>query len=149
MIPARTVTVVHVVRRTLGALSVAAMLTACANDDATSASELVGRSFVSVDVVGRAIPGGGPLELTFPARERMVAFAGCNRFTGPADLSGGTVRTGRQSSTRVACPPPRSDADAWLTTLFSAAPRWHLDGENLTLTGDGVTVTLRERSARN
>lgn len=128
------------------ALAVTAVLCGCTGEGPGSPSELVGRRFVSVDIDGRPIPGGGPLDITFPADERLVASAGCNRFAGPADLSGGTIRSGRLSSTRAACPPPRDGADAWLGALFVGSPRWSLDDDQLTLTSATVTVTLAERT---
>jgi len=130
------------------AVAVGSSMCACSlSGPGNSPSDLVGRRYVSTSVEGRAIPGGGPLELSFPARERLAASAGCNRFTGTAELSGGVVRTGVLASTRMACPPPREGADAWLRELFSASPRWSSDGDVLTLTTSFVTVTLTDRAA--
>ncbi|WP_455901971.1 META domain-containing protein [Rhodococcus gordoniae] len=130
--------------RIVAVLALGAVLSGCGIGG--SPSDPIGRRYVSTEVTGRPIPGGGQLELSFPARERLAASAGCNRFTGTADLSGGRIRAGTLASTRMACPPPRDGADDWVRTLFASTPRWTLDGEALTLTTGSVTVTLTERT---
>ncbi|MCV7358304.1 META domain-containing protein [Mycolicibacterium fluoranthenivorans] len=60
------------------------------------------RPKVSVAVTGEQIPGNGPLTLSF-ADGRLSAFAGCNRGSGLADLSGGHLTT-RLATTMMACP---------------------------------------------
>jgi heat shock protein HslJ len=47
----------------------------------------------------------------------------------------------------MACPPPLDEADQWVQNLFAAQPRWHLDGDVLTLATDKLRVTLVEQSA--
>ncbi|MCD2116954.1 MULTISPECIES: META domain-containing protein [Rhodococcus] len=131
--------------RVVVVLALGALLSGC-GVFGSSPSDPIGRRYVSTEVEGQSIPGGGPLQLSFPARERVAASAGCNRFTGTADLSGGRIRAGTLASTRMACPPPRDGADDWVRTLFAGAPRWALDGEVLTLTTGAVTVTLTERT---
>ncbi|AHC25203.1 MULTISPECIES: META domain-containing protein [Mycobacteriaceae] len=104
-----------------------------------------GRTFVSVGVVGEPIPGGGPLTLEF-RDGHISAFAGCNRGSATADLSGGHLSTGELATTMMACPPPFSEADAWMTRLLQARPGWTLTDDDLTLTTAATTVTLRDKS---
>jgi heat shock protein HslJ len=103
-----------------------------------------GRTFVSVAVTGEQIPGNGPLTLSF-ADGRLSAFAGCNRGSGPADLSGGHLTT-RLATTMMACPAPLGDADAWMARFLAAGPAWSLNADTLTLSTDTATVTLRDKS---
>jgi heat shock protein HslJ len=129
-------------------LTLGGLLCACdTGATAPSASDLVGRDFVSTEVVGTPIPGGGPFTLAFPARERVAAYAGCNRMMGTADFSGGVVHADGLATTMMACPPPLDEADRWVQKLFAARPRWHLDGDVLTLATDNLRVTLVEQSA--
>ncbi|KWX22203.1 heat shock protein HslJ [Mycolicibacterium wolinskyi] len=102
-----------------------------------------GRTFVSVEVEGNQIPGGGPLTVVFDSGQ-ISTFAGCNHGSGPVDLSNGKVVT-ELASTMMACPPPLGDADAWMSQFFEAQPSWSLSGDTLTLKTDTATVTLRDK----
>ncbi|GAA5053714.1 META domain-containing protein [Nocardia callitridis] len=100
----------------------------------------VGRTFVSTEVDGAPIPGGGPLTLTFTA-DRVTADAGCNKHSGMVTLDDHKLRVSGLASTLMACPGDREGADEWLSGLLNADPGWHLDDARLTLTGnDGRTV---------
>ncbi|APE09864.1 META domain-containing protein [Rhodococcus pyridinivorans] len=134
--------------RVLALVSLAAVAAACSTDsdsaDGNSAEDLTGRTFVSTSVSGTQIPGAGPMVVAFPEDGRISATAGCNRFVGGVDLSEGRVKAPDLASTMMACLPEREGADAWLTTLFDAEPRWSLDGNTFTLTGDDITVSLQD-----
>jgi heat shock protein HslJ len=136
----------------LAALALAVVATACSSDDgadATSSStdptELTGRTFVSTEVTGTPIPGDGPLVVEFPEANTIAATAGCNRAVGAVDLSDGVVHADNLASTMMACAPPKDGADAWLSALFAGNPRWTVDGDVLTMTGDAVTVSLTDK----
>ena len=120
-------------------LAVAGCAPTAAADDPTPD----GRTFVSVDVVGEQIPGGGPLTLGF-AGGRLSAFAGCNHGSGPADLRDGHLTT-RLATTMMGCPPPLGDADGWMARFLEARPAWTLNADTLTLRTDAATVTLRDK----
>ncbi|WP_405138460.1 META domain-containing protein [Nocardia sp. NBC_01388] len=104
----------------------------------------MGRSFVSTQVKGTAIPGGGPLTLKF-ADGRVSAGAGCNTATGPVTLDGNTLEVGQMATTLMACPGDTAGADGWVDGLLRSAPSWKLAGPDLTITGNGITVTLQDR----
>jgi heat shock protein HslJ len=101
------------------------------------------RTFVSVAVDGEQIPGGGPLTLGF-ADGQISAYAGCNHGAGAVDLADGHLVT-RLAITNMACSPPVSDADGWMSRLLEADPAWALVDDTLTLTTDATTVTLRDK----
>ncbi|TCN57016.1 heat shock protein HslJ [Rhodococcus sp. SMB37] len=139
--------------RILGVLalcSVAVAVSACSATSSDpsgsgSADDLTGRTFVSTEVTGDAIPGGGPLVVEFPEPGRLAATAGCNRFAGGIELADGTLSAPNLASTMMACPPPADGADGWLSTLLSGSPQWSLDGDVLTLTGSATTVSLTDK----
>lgn len=139
----------HISRAAGLALFTALTLTACSNSavasDGPSNAELLGRTFVSTDVEGTAIPGGGPLTVAFPEPDRIAVHAGCNRATGSADLSGGTVDTGPLAMTMMACVGDAALSDQWMTGFFEENPRWSLDGNTLALRTAGATVTLLDK----
>ena len=137
----------------LAALALTVVATACGNDEgadattsATDPAALTGRTFVSTEVTGTPIPGDGPLVVEFPEAGRIAATAGCNRSVGAVDLADGVLRADRLASTLMSCPPPIDGADTWLSDLFAAQPRWHLDGDVLTLDGGDVSVSLLDRT---
>ncbi|MRH87448.1 META domain-containing protein [Nocardia sp. SYP-A9097] len=104
----------------------------------------MGRSFVSSEVKGTAIPGGGPLTMQF-RDGRVTASAGCNTATGPVTLDGGILKVGEMATTLMGCPGETAGADDWALGLLRSSPAWKLTGPDLTLTGNGSTVTMLDR----
>jgi heat shock protein HslJ len=103
-----------------------------------------GRTFVSVAVEGEPIPGDGPLTLSF-ADGQLSASAGCNHGSAAAHLADGHLMTTQLATTMIGCPPPRGDADGWMARFLAAGPAWTLTADDLTLTTDTTTVTLRDK----
>ncbi|AYF74489.1 META domain-containing protein [Nocardia yunnanensis] len=128
----------------LAAAAVAAGCSTGGGAPGTPATALMGHTFVSTGVSGTAIPGGGPLTLTF-TDGRLSATAGCNTATGPVDLQGNTLQVGELASTLMACPGDAAGADGWQDGLLRSQPTWTLAGDTLTLKGNGSTVTLVDR----
>lgn len=120
-------------------------VTACSDHSGANADNqtLNGRTFVSTEVEGEQIPGGGPLTVQFDGGQ-ISTFAGCNHGSGTADLSDGRIAT-QLASTMMACPRPVGDADQWMSRFFDAKPAWSLDGDTLVLTTDIATVTLQDK----
>lgn len=104
----------------------------------------MGRSFVSTKVEGLPIPGGGPLNLSF-AEQRITSNAGCNTATGPVNLEGHVLTVDQLATTLMGCPDERGQADGWQQGLLESKPSWKLDGDTLTLSGNGSTVTLLDK----
>ncbi len=123
------------------------MLAACSSADPAEPTPMA-RAFVSTAVQGTPIPGGGPLEVGF-ADEQISAYAGCNRASGPVDLSDGKLVTGDLATTMMACPGDRSGADAWVATLLNAQPAWALSGDTLTLRSGDQVISLLDREVAN
>ncbi|MEW2480705.1 META domain-containing protein [Mycobacterium sp. NPDC049093] len=115
----------------------------CSENAAADAADLNGRTFISQQVEGEQIPGGGPLTVGFEGKQ-ISTFAGCNHGSGSADLADGRITT-QLAMTMMACPPPVGDSDAWVSKLFGAKPTWSLSGDTLTLHTDAATVTLRDK----
>jgi heat shock protein HslJ len=79
----------------------------------------------------------------------LRAYAGCNRL-GAAVAAGdlladGTLWIGGFGGTAKGCRPPLLAQDEWLTTFLMSKPSWHLNGDQLTLTSAGTTITLLDR----
>ncbi|MEV6387907.1 META domain-containing protein [Nocardia xishanensis] len=121
---------------------------ACSGGDDTEPGEPgatpMGRTFLSTQVQGEPIPGGGPLSLRF-ADGKVIAYAGCNTISGAVTLDDHVLRTEELASTLIGCPGEAADADRWVDTLLTSAPTWKLDGDTLTLRNDEQTVTLLDK----
>ncbi|MGM7643616.1 META domain-containing protein [Nocardia sp. JW2] len=132
----------------LAALCVLAVAAgACSSGDSGDAPPKptpMGHTYLSTRVEGGAIPGGGPMTLTFD-NGRITANSGCNTSSGTVDLSDNVLRTSRLAGTLMGCPGERGQADAWQNSFLEASPTWRLDGDDLTLTGKDVTVHLTDK----
>lgn len=136
----------YAVPAVLGSLGLAAVLAGCAGNGVNdTVEELAGRTFLSTNVQGAQIPGGGPLRLEFAEDFRIIANAGCNTATGTARLESGHIITGELAMTLIGCPPEVAAADQWLNALFAAEPEWTLEDNRLTLRTDNTRVTLTDR----
>ncbi|MGV0742269.1 META domain-containing protein [Mycolicibacterium sp. XJ870] len=124
-------------------IALAVLALAACSDNAGADDSPNGRNFVSVQVEGDQIPGGGPLTVGFDGGQ-ISTFAGCNHGSGTVDLAEGRVVT-QLASTMMACPPPVGDSDLWVSRFFDAQPSWSLDGDTLTLKTDTATVTLKDK----
>ncbi|GAC56041.1 hypothetical protein GOHSU_02_01880 [Gordonia hirsuta DSM 44140 = NBRC 16056] len=135
----------------LGALAVLAAtltLTGCSSDESVAdpgPAALTGKTYLSTSVTGEQIPGGGPLEVSFPQAGRIAATAGCNRHMGEVTFEGSTMTPGQLAATMLACPGPQEGADAWLSNLLSGPLTWSTTGDRLTLHRGGQTVELQRR----
>lgn len=135
-------------RRVLLVLGIVAVLASCSAHSQAPGPTPMDRGFVSTNVQGAPIPGGGPLELNF-ADGRLAATAGCNRATAAVDLSGGTIAIGELATTMMACPSERAGADEWMASLLRARPSWTVDRYTLTITSGDRVVTLLDRTVAN
>lgn len=125
-----------------------AAATACSSSDSGEAPDdtatPMGHTYISTEVDGDAIPGGGPMTLTF-ADGRISANSGCNTAGGTVDLSNHILHTSPLAGTLMACAGDRGRADAWQSAFLESDPTWRLDGDKLTLTGETVTVHLTDK----
>ncbi|MGW4093061.1 META domain-containing protein [Nocardia sp. NPDC004750] len=103
-----------------------------------------GRTFLSTDVQGTPIPGGGPLTLGF-TDSRIAADAGCNKFTGAVSFDDHVLHVSGLATTLMACEDDRHGADEWLSGLLNSEPGWRLDDTRLTLHSPDRTVTLLDK----
>ncbi|MFI5775783.1 META domain-containing protein [Nocardia sp. NPDC051570] len=134
-----------IVLRWMPVVAIAGLAIGCSSGHGSSGGPTpMGHTFISTMVVGTPIPGGGPLVLTF-ADGRVSAQAGCNTGSGPVFFDGTVLRISGLATTMMGCPGKRGGADGWQTELLQSAPTWKLDGSTLTLTGNGITVTLLDK----
>jgi heat shock protein HslJ len=106
---------------------------------------LEGTTWSLVQVAGRpARPigsGGTPTLRLDAAQKRAEGDTGCNRFGGPYELNGGSLRFGALVSTRRACAAEALNAQeaAFLGALGNTRS-WRIIGGTLLLSGDAGEV---------
>ncbi|MEV6276546.1 META domain-containing protein [Nocardia sp. NPDC051832] len=105
----------------------------------------VGHTYISKEVKGPQIPGGGPLTLTFTADGRVSATAGCNQGSAPVTLDNQTLAAGQLASTLMGCDGDRARADEWMAALLASGPSWELKDSTLTLKNQDQTVILLDK----
>jgi heat shock protein HslJ len=76
----------------------------------------------SYDVSGTStpVPAGVAADARFAA-DKVAGSGGCNSFSGPAVVTGATIKVGPLASTQMACQPPANDVEtAYLANLGKA-----------------------------
>ncbi|MFC9895832.1 META domain-containing protein [Nocardia sp. NPDC127579] len=105
----------------------------------------IGRTYISKEVKGPQIPGGGPLTLTFTEDGRVSVSAGCNSGSAPVTLDNQTLTAGQLATTLMGCDGERARADEWMAGLLASAPSWELRDNTLTLKNQDQTVVLLDK----
>jgi heat shock protein HslJ len=115
----------------------------------SSASALVGRTFLSTAVtergVPRQLPAGTSVMLWFTGDERLVAHGGCNTISGHVELSDGRIAVPDAAMTQMGCEHNRMAQDNWLSALLDARPSWRLSGPHLRVSAGGTIIELTDR----
>ena len=122
--------------------------TAAGSDDGGSAAtvttaDLAGMGFASSTVTGYDLVEGSEITMNF-LDDRVSVNAGCNIMNGGFEIADGAFIVSQLASTMMACEQPLMDQDMWVSEFLSSSPTIALAGSTLTLTGDGVTITLDE-----
>lgn len=131
---------------TLLAIAVA-VVTACGTAAAiTPTTEgLAGREFWSTAVQGRDLVPDTRVRLVFNPDGTVGASAGCNSMGGTWSLEGTTLHIRIEQMTEMGCPDDRFAQDDWLIDWLAGELTMTLRGDELVLTGAGVTMTLLDR----
>lgn len=110
---------------------------------APTAADLDGTAYVSTSVEGHDLAPDSVVGLEFQDGN-MSAHAGCNSLFGPYAVQDGRLSwTHSPAMTQMACPDALMQQDQWLARWLGAGTDAALDGDTLTLTSDGVTMTLQ------
>jgi heat shock protein HslJ len=125
----------------------------CGDDDGSTGTDpgppteddLDGRTFVSTEAEGFTLVPGTQVTLAFEDGN-VSATAGCNTMSGPYEIDDGTLEVGDMASTLIGCPDDLQQQDGTLQDLLTGGPGVTLDGEVLTISGQGLTLTAREQT---
>lgn len=141
----------------LGALVLLGVLVTACSDDAdvlsgpgagtssgegATSAEFDGRTFVSTDITGHELVDGTFVTLRFEG-PTFSRNAGCNTTGSGYSVNGGHLRVvGEGFSTLIGCEQDLEEQDRWLQDFLAAGPAYELEGDELELTGGGVTIEL-------
>jgi heat shock protein HslJ len=122
-------------------LVVLGLLAAC--DESHPARDgLDGRQFLLDSVDGSAPLDGAVLRLSFEG-DQLGAYAGCNGVSGTYAVRAGRLRLDEGlARTLLPCP---DEAENWFADFLQSEPNLVLDGDELVLSADGVTLTFVDR----
>ena len=126
----------------------ALFLGACGSDSVSDDSPgLDGREFLSTNVEGHDLVEGTDISITFMDGS-LSANAGCNTMGGDYVLDGDTLEVGPMFATEMGCEPALMEQDTWLAEFLATMPTVSLDGDQLTLQGDGgTTLNMLDRES--
>jgi heat shock protein HslJ len=109
---------------------------------ASLAESLQGKTFVATDVQGFTLVPDTQVEVSFDG-DRIAANGGCNTMSSTWSLDGNVLVVGEMAQTLMACTPPGlMDQETWLSSVLTSKPTVAVDGDTLTITAKGSTVTL-------
>jgi heat shock protein HslJ len=109
------------------------------------AAGIAGREFWSTAVVGHDLVPDTRVRITFNQDGSIGASAGCNSMGGTWSVDGTTLTIKIGQMTEMGCPDDLFAQDDWLVEFLGSGLTATVNGDELTLTGGGVTMTLVDR----
>jgi heat shock protein HslJ len=115
---------------------------------AASLADSLKGTFVATDVTGFTLVPGTQVEVTFDGAN-ISANAGCNTMSGTWTLDGDVLVVPPMAQTLMACTTPGlGDQETWLAAVLTSKPTVAVDGDTLTITAKGSTVTMEAKQDR-
>lgn len=128
-----------------------ALTASCSSGDNIS-DELSGREFWSTGVTEagdeRPLVGDTRLTLRFDD-DQLGANAGCNTMGGTFSIDGDQLRTNDLSMTEMGCDSERHAQDQFVVDVLASQPTITLNGDNLQLQTETVTIDLLDATVAN
>jgi heat shock protein HslJ len=90
----------------------------------TVSFSLLGSEWLLEDLGGSGVIDRMQATLTFPEAGKVAGNGSCNRFFGPAEISGGTIKLGPLASSRMACPEAVMNQETKYLDALQAAERF-------------------------
>jgi heat shock protein HslJ len=104
---------------------------------------LSGTEWLLEDLGGSGVIDNVQATLTFPEAGRVAGNASCNRFSGPAEISGDSIKLGPLASTRMACPEAVMNQETKYLNSLQAAERFEWKDPHLLVHCKGFDKPLR------
>ena len=136
---------------TTSLLLLSLVLAACgggsASPSGSASAGIDGRTFLSTSVDGKVLVAGTQVRVSF-SKGQISASAGCNSMGGAYRLDGNRLVTDQMITTDMGCKPELMAQDQWVAALLNGATL-ALDGNSLTMSGNGVRLSLLDRVVAN
>jgi heat shock protein HslJ len=104
---------------------------------------LAGTEWLLEDLGGAGVIENVQATLTFPEAGKTVGNGSCNRFFGPAEITGSTIELGPLGSTRMACPEAVMNQETKYLDALQAAERFEWKDPYLLIYCKGFEKPLR------
>lgn len=104
---------------------------------------LSGSEWLLEDLGGNGVMDNVQATLTFPEAGNAVGNGSCNRFFGPAQVSGGAIKLGPLASTRKTCPEAVMNQETKYLNALQAAERFEWKDPYLLIHCKGFEKPLR------
>ncbi len=108
----------------------------------TAPVSLVGSEWLLEDLGDQGVIDTIQATLTFPEAGRVAGNGSCNRFFGPAEMSGDTIKLGPLASSRMACPEAVMNQEKKYLDALQAAERLEQKDADLLLYCKGFEKPL-------
>ena len=109
----------------------------------TAALDLIGSEWLLEDLGGSGALDRVQATLAFPARGKVAGKSSCNRFMGPAEIDGNSIKLGPLAGTRMACPEAVMNQETKYLNALGAAERFEWKDPYLLLYCKGFEKPLR------
>jgi putative lipoprotein len=135
-----------------GLVVVAVVALACA--DATvsstepdSAADLAGTAWLVTTIDGQAAVPDAPPTIAFGDDGTVSGSGGCNQYSGPFEIDGGSISVGELASTLMLCEGAAGTQETAFLNALGGATSWRID-ETGKLGLDGAGLIVAERAAQ-
>ena len=109
----------------------------------TASFSLDGSEWLLEDLGGLGVIDNLQATLTFPEADKVAGNGSCNRFFGPAEVSGDTIKLGPLASTRMMCPESVMNQETKYINALQAADRFEWKAPYLLIYSKGLEKPLR------
>jgi heat shock protein HslJ len=109
----------------------------------TVAFKLTGTEWLLEDLGGAGVIDNIQATLTFPEAGKTAGKGSCNRFFGPAEITGSAIKLGPLGTTRMACPEAVMNQEKKYLDALQAAERFEWKAPYLLIYCKGFEKPLR------
>lgn len=131
------------------ALAALLLASACANGVESAAADGTADQLPETSWLAEDIRGGGVLDrlqttLSFVSEGSVAGTGGCNRYSGPVEIKGSSIRFGTLAATMMACPPAAMQQEQRFFDALAEAKEWQRTPERklILLDGSGRKVVV-------
>jgi heat shock protein HslJ len=108
---------------------------------------LVGTQWTLEEIGGKPVIEHSHATLAFMEAGRISGNGSCNRFMGPVEINGDTIKLGLLAGTKMMCDPAAADQETAYLKALEAAQRFEMNDQKLLIHVTGSNLPLRFHAA--